>query len=196
MPIPTATLHAATKQYVEWNWRWLTPTAEYITSSANAALSAERVLTNTASVTWDFATAGQAKANIIGAAPTGAEYITSIADATLTAERVLTDTASITWDRTTAGQIKANTTAGGGNVSNSGTPTSGQYGKWVTATTIQGVAPATVLSDIGAAPLASPTFTGDPQAPTPAAGDNDTSIATTAFVKAAVRLLTKFSIAI
>ena len=32
------------------------------------------------------------------------------------------------------------------------------------------------------AALASPTFTGDPKAPTPAAGDNDTSIATTAFV--------------
>jgi hypothetical protein len=77
-------------------------------------------------------------------------------------------------------------TGGGGNVSNSGTPTAGQYGKWVTATTIQGVAPATVLSDIGAAPLASPVFTGDPQAPTPTAGDNDTSIATTAFVTAAV----------
>ena len=34
------------------------------------------------------------------------------------------------------------------------------------------------------APLASPTFTGDPKAPTPATSDNDTSIATTAFVKA------------
>jgi Collagen triple helix repeat (20 copies) len=34
------------------------------------------------------------------------------------------------------------------------------------------------------APLASPTFTGDPQAPTPATADNDTSIATTAYVKA------------
>jgi hypothetical protein len=33
------------------------------------------------------------------------------------------------------------------------------------------------------APLASPVFTGDPQAPTPATADNDTSIATTAFVK-------------
>ncbi len=31
------------------------------------------------------------------------------------------------------------------------------------------------------APLASPALTGDPTAPTPAAGDNDTSIATTAF---------------
>jgi hypothetical protein len=36
------------------------------------------------------------------------------------------------------------------------------------------------------APLASPTFTGDPKAPTPSPGDNDTSIATTAFVTAAV----------
>lgn len=32
------------------------------------------------------------------------------------------------------------------------------------------------------APLASPTFTGNPRAPTPAADDNDTSIATSAFV--------------
>lgn len=117
-------------------------------------------------------------------APTSAQYITAAADPTLTAERVLTNTATITWDFSTAGQAKASTTGGGGNVSNSGTPTVGQYGKWVTATTIQGVAPATVLSDIGAAPLASPTFTGDPQAPTPATADNDTSIATTAFVKA------------
>ena len=31
------------------------------------------------------------------------------------------------------------------------------------------------------APIASPTLTGDPKAPTPPAGDNDTSIATTAF---------------
>jgi hypothetical protein len=34
--------------------------------------------------------------------------------------------------------------------------------------------------------LAGPTFTGNPQAPTPAPGDNDTSIATTAFVTAAI----------
>lgn len=33
------------------------------------------------------------------------------------------------------------------------------------------------------APLASPTFTGDPKGPTAAAGDNDTSLATTAFVQ-------------
>jgi hypothetical protein len=34
--------------------------------------------------------------------------------------------------------------------------------------------------------IASPTFTGNPQAPTPTGGDNDTSIATTAFVQAAI----------
>jgi hypothetical protein len=33
------------------------------------------------------------------------------------------------------------------------------------------------------APIASPTFTGDPKAPTPSTADNDTSIATTAFVQ-------------
>jgi len=37
--------------------------AEYITSSAASGLSAERVLTDTGTVTWDFATPGQAKAN-------------------------------------------------------------------------------------------------------------------------------------
>ena len=38
------------------------------------------------------------------------------------------------------------------------------------------------VSIAGLAPLASPTFTGDPKAPTPSVNDNDTSIATTAFV--------------
>jgi hypothetical protein len=41
-------------------------------------------------------------------------------------------------------------------------------------------------TDSTLAPIASPTFTGDPKAPTPAVGDADTSIATTAFVGAAV----------
>jgi hypothetical protein len=38
----------------------------------------------------------------------------------------------------------------------------------------------------GKAPLASPAFTGNPTAPTPTAGDNDTSVATTAFVTSAI----------
>ena len=39
------------------------------------------------------------------------------------------------------------------------------------------------------ADLASPAFTGNPTAPTPTTGDNDTSVATTAFVQAAVNAL-------
>ena len=42
---------------------------------------------------------------------------------------------------------------------------------------------AAMLTTLGGAPTASPAFTGDPTAPTPATADNDTSIATTAFVK-------------
>jgi len=40
--------------------------AQYVTAAADATLTAERVLTNTATVTWDFTTAGQAKATAVG----------------------------------------------------------------------------------------------------------------------------------
>ncbi len=40
--------------------------ATYITQSANGLLTNEYVLTDTASVTWDFSTPGQAKANAVG----------------------------------------------------------------------------------------------------------------------------------
>jgi hypothetical protein len=50
------------------------------------------------------------------------------------------------------------------------------------ATTLQQMQAADALK----ADLASPTFTGDPKAPTPTAGDSDTSIATTAFVTGAI----------
>lgn len=42
------------------------------------------------------------------------------------------------------------------------------------------------VTDVGAAPIASPTFTGSPKAPTPDTSDNSTNLATTAFVRAAV----------
>jgi hypothetical protein len=67
--------------------------------------------------------------------------------------------------------------AGTGNVLSSGTPVNGQIAQWTGSSTIQGI-------NAPWAPLASPVFTGDPQAPTAAAGDNDNSIATTAFVTA------------
>jgi len=43
---------------------------------------------------------------------------------------------------------------------------------------------AQALTLMGGAPLASPTFTGVPSAPTPSSSDNSTTLATTAFVKA------------
>lgn len=43
------------------------------------------------------------------------------------------------------------------------------------------------------APLVSPIFSGNPEAPTAAPGDNDTSIATTAFVTAAVAVASPIS---
>jgi hypothetical protein len=51
---------------------------------------------------------------------------------------------------------------------------------------IDAEAAARAAADALLAPLASPTFTGDPKSVTPAPGDNDTSIATTAFVTAAI----------
>ena len=40
-------------------------TADYLVRTANAGLSAERVVTDTATVTWDWSTAGQAKASAV-----------------------------------------------------------------------------------------------------------------------------------
>jgi hypothetical protein len=47
---------------------------------------------------------------------------------------------------------------------------------------------AAALTNLGAAPISSPIFTDIPQAPTAIAGTNTTQIATTAFVKSAIRL--------
>tara|TARA_B110000879_G_scaffold185351_1_gene245636 strand:+ start:242 stop:1219 length:978 start_codon:yes stop_codon:yes gene_type:complete len=55
----------------------------------------------------------------------------------------------------------------------------GANNAWVTVGTLD-------AANLGLAKLASPTFTGNPKSVTKATGDNDTSIATTAFVKTAV----------
>jgi hypothetical protein len=107
-----------------------------------------------------------------------------------------------------------NAPAGGGNVTAIGTPTNLQIAQWTSATGIQGISTLTnsllatmaahtykgnntgatatpidvtvaqLMTDLAAAPLASPTFTGVPAAPTPANGTNTTQIATTQFVLA------------
>jgi microcystin-dependent protein len=65
----------------------------------------------------------------------------------------------------------------------------------LTAVTTATITPAAIGAQPAGsyAPLASPAFTGDPTAPTPTAGDNDTSIATTAFVTTAVSAATSGS---
>jgi hypothetical protein len=61
----------------------------FVTSTTDATLSAERVLTDTASVTWDFSVAGQAKATSTSGAPTDATFITQTSNSGLSAEQAL-----------------------------------------------------------------------------------------------------------
>ena len=68
------------------------------------------------------------------------------------------------WADTTAGLLKIR---------------NGANNAWVTVGALD-------AANLGLATLASPALTGNPTAPTPASGDNDTSIATTAFVKTLV----------
>lgn len=53
-------------------------TADYLVRTADAGLSAERVVTDTATVTWDWGTAGQAKA-AVPAASTSAQGVVELA---------------------------------------------------------------------------------------------------------------------
>lgn len=55
---------------------------DYLVKTASGSLSAERVVTDTSSITWDWATAGQAKAGIPDAGVTLAK-LANIADATM-----------------------------------------------------------------------------------------------------------------
>lgn len=92
--------------------------------------------------------------------------------------------------RVTAGAV-ITAVANGGTGNSTGQAPSAT--KLATARTINGVAfdgtGNISITDDSKAPLNSPVLTGDPRAPTPAAGDNDTSIATTAFVQAAIAAL-------
>jgi hypothetical protein len=89
--------------------------------------------------------------------------------------------------------LASTTVVGGayGDASHIVTLTVGADGRLTAATTVAvAIAESAVtnlVSDLALkAPLANPTFTGDPKAPTASPGDNDTSIATTAFVTAAI----------
>jgi hypothetical protein len=68
-----------------------------------------------------------------------------------------------------------------------GNPIDGTAAQAKTALAIAQSDVTNLVTDLAAkAPLASPVFTGDPTGPTPSFGDNDTSLATTAFVQGLV----------
>ncbi|MDR7496836.1 MAG: hypothetical protein QN174_07755 [Armatimonadota bacterium] len=74
LPSPSASGDAATKGYVDGQVATRAPAgAEYLVGAAHGELSAERVVTDTPTVAWDLATAGQAKANVPDNAVTNAK---------------------------------------------------------------------------------------------------------------------------
>ena len=60
-------------------------TAEYLVGASDGTLSAERVVTDTATVTWDLATSGQAKANVPAASTSAAGVVELATSAETTA---------------------------------------------------------------------------------------------------------------
>lgn len=60
-------------------------TAEYLVGASDGTLSAERVVTDTATVTWDLATAGQAKASVPAATTSAAGVVELATSAETTA---------------------------------------------------------------------------------------------------------------
>lgn len=95
--------------------------ADYLVHTANAQLSAERVVTDTATITWDWSTAGQAKANASIAGKVYRATLTQSGTAAPVATiQQNTFTGTLTWARTSAGiytltntvaEFMANTTA-------------------------------------------------------------------------------------
>lgn len=73
-----------------------------------------------------------------------------------------------------------------GNLTAGGIPGSGVIISPVMIPVVGAPSLAVARNTMGVPPIDSPTFTGDPKAPTPNPGDNDTSIATTAYVQAAL----------
>lgn len=208
----------------EWNATVSSPVgsnapvgASFVTRFSEPGLTSEWVLSNSATLTWDFSTPGQARANVVvppGITITGTPFSGQLAqwtgpsslqgvngsaiyqplDGDLTALAALGGIDVIyyrsgvnTWSPISIGSgisFSGGTLSavGFGNISSSGIPLSGQLARWTDATHVEGI---DVIS-LGFATLASPNFTGDPRAPTPSLGDNDTSVATTAFVQSAI----------
>lgn len=104
--VPTSQTGMFFSSSVEWKFFVSGTTAapssaEYITSAVNAALSAERVLTDSATVAWDFTTPGQAIATVPNDAVTFAKIQNIVTDSLLGRDTAGTgDAESITLDDT------------------------------------------------------------------------------------------------
>jgi len=81
-------------------------TADYLVRTADAGLSAERVVTDTAEVTWDWGTAGQAKANVGAIAQAKVTNLTTDLAAKVPTSRTISTTAPLTG----GGDLSANRT--------------------------------------------------------------------------------------
>lgn len=137
-----------------------------------------------------------------GGAPTGAQYIVVGLDATLTDERALNVGSGMSLvDGGAGAAITINITADALASLIALTPAADRLPYYTGATTaalatftafartlLDDADAATMLGTLGAAPLASPTFTGTPAAPTATAGTSTTQLATTAFVTTADNL--------
>lgn len=113
------------------------------------------------------ATTQQAALNALAGGTTSAQYLRGTGT-------------NITLSAIQAGDVPTlnqNTTGNAANVTGTVAIANGGTGATVAAT---------ALSNLGGAPLASPSFTGTPVAPTATAGTNNTQLATTAFVATAV----------
>ena len=168
--------------------------AEYVVSVSHTGLSAERVLTDTASIVWDRSTPGQIKATAaagggnvssVGTPLTNtfAQWVTPFAIQGISGPVLLGQIGGQPLDATLTALAGLTTSAN----------TMPVFTGVDVATTIPITAAAATLLDdasttamrttLGAAPLDSPAFTGTPTTTGPAAGDNSLRIATTGFVK-------------
>lgn len=170
--------------------------AQFITASAHGGLTAERVLTDSATITWDFSVPGQATATSTAG---GGNVSTSGAITPNLYAKWATPTTIQSVPNATvvadigAQPLDATLTALGGLATGAdlvpyftGLDTADTFTTSLFARNVLMplATPTDWLLVLGAAPIDSPLFTTAAFAPTPVTASNDQNIATTAFVKA------------
>ena len=134
-------------------------TADYLVKTADAGLSAERVVTDTTTVTWDWATGGQAKANVadgsIGTVKLGVDItaagIALLDDANAAAQRTTLGLATIA-SSASASDLTSGTVPTARLGSGSATASTVLYGNstWglISTPTFDSIAPTTTRGDL------------------------------------------------